>query len=102
VKSQPGIVIGTPGRTVSLMKEGHLDVSAASLLVLDEADKMLGVSFVEDLQAVRDGLPEERQTMLLSATFPEAVQEAAADWLTDPVCLRSKGTTQHPHASAPR
>lgn len=91
VRAQPGVVIGTPGRTASLIKEGRLELSATTLLVLDEADKMLGVSFEEDLEQVREQLPEQRRTMLLSATFPEAVQEAAAQWLDEPVCLRAKG-----------
>lgn len=90
LRAQPGVVIGTPGRTASLIKEGRLELSATTLLVLDEADKMLGVSFEEDLQEVGQRLPEQRRTMLLSATFPEAVQEAAAQWLDEPVCLRAK------------
>jgi ATP-dependent RNA helicase DDX5/DBP2 len=90
VTAQPGIVIGTPGRTASLIKENRLELSATTLLVLDEADKMLGVSFEEDLQEVGQRLPQQRRTMLLSATFPDAVQEAATQWLDDPVCLRAK------------
>jgi len=64
------VVVGTPGRLLDLLKRGVLDLSRLRTLVLDEADEMLSMGFIEDIEAIINETPAERQTALFSATLP--------------------------------
>ena len=75
------IVVGTPGRVKDLLKRGHLRLGDVKILVLDEADRMLEMGFIEDIEEIISHCPEERQTMLFSATIPKAVLSLAERFL---------------------
>ncbi|MGA9277452.1 DEAD/DEAH box helicase [Ilumatobacter sp.] len=79
------IVIGTPGRVLDHLKRGSLDLSNCGMVVLDEADEMLDMGFAEDLEAILDAAPPERQTVLFSATMPNRIDSIATRQLSDPV-----------------
>jgi ATP-dependent RNA helicase DeaD len=78
------VVVGTPGRLLDLIRQGHLDLSAVSTVVLDEADEMLSMGFAEDLEAILAATPVQRQTALLSATLPAGIRRLADQYLNDP------------------
>jgi ATP-dependent RNA helicase DeaD len=79
------IVVGTPGRVLDLLKERRLFVEWAEIFVLDEFDRMLDMGFIDDVQKIAAFLPGVRQTMLFSATIPDAIRRLAAKFLRDPV-----------------
>ncbi len=79
------VVVGTPGRVIDLMERGSLDLSAVEFFVLDEADEMLRMGFVEDVEKVLAALPTERQIALFSATMPEQIRRLAQAYLRNPV-----------------
>jgi ATP-independent RNA helicase DbpA len=79
------VVVGTPGRTLDHLQRGRLDLSGVVTLVLDEADRMLEMGFADEVQAILDELPAQRQSALFSATFPTALAELSLAWLKDPV-----------------
>lgn len=68
------IIVATPGRLLDQMNVLNLDFSHLKYLVLDEADRMLDMGFLPDVSKIVEGLPQERQTLLFSATMPEAIQ----------------------------
>ncbi len=81
------IVVGTPGRLIDLIDQGALDLGAVQTVVLDEADEMLSMGFADDLKTILDRVPDERQTVLLSATMPREIQHIARTYLRNPqVC----------------
>jgi superfamily II DNA/RNA helicase len=82
------VVVATPGRLLDLLERGDLDLSAIHTLVLDEADKLLDLGFVEALDTLLAALPEDRQTLLFSATLPEKVLALAARAPKEPVTVR--------------
>ena len=79
------IVIATPGRLISHISLGNIDLSKVSFFVLDEADRMLDMGFIDDIKQIVAQLPAERQTLLFSATMPAEIQKLAATILHDPV-----------------
>ena len=79
------IVVGTPGRVIDLMGRGALDLSRVEYFVLDEADEMLRMGFIDDVEAILARLPSERQVALFSATMPEAIRKVAQTYLRDPL-----------------
>lgn len=79
------IVVATPGRLLDLVEHNALGLSGATLLVLDEADRLLDLGFAEELQRVLALLPRQRQNLLFSATFPADVQQLATGLLREPV-----------------
>ncbi len=79
------IVVGTPGRTVDLIKRKQLKLSNVKWLVLDEADEMLNMGFKDELDKVLAVTPEEKQTLLFSATFPKEVERIARNYMHNPV-----------------
>ena len=87
------IVVGTPGRVMDHMRQGTLDVSGLRTLVLDEADEMLRMGFLEDVEWVLEQLPPTRQVVLFSATMPTEIRRLTRRYLTDPaeVTIRTKG-----------
>lgn len=78
------IVVGTPGRLLDLMDRKVLDLSAVRTVVLDEADEMLSMGFVEDIEAILKATPATRQTALFSATLPPAIRSLAGTYMRDP------------------
>jgi len=82
------IVVATPGRLIDLFERNAIDLRAVSTLVLDEADRMLDLGFADELDDILDELPEQRQNLLFSATFPKGVKELTNDFLTDPVNIK--------------
>jgi ATP-dependent RNA helicase DeaD len=78
------VVIGTPGRTLDLLQRRTLDLSYAKIVVLDEADEMLDMGFIEDIESILGHIPEQRQTMLFSATMPAPIQKLAKKYLKAP------------------
>src|SRR6266516_2741665 len=85
------IVVGTPGRLLDLVERRHLDLSAIRALVLDEADKMLDLGFLPDVERIIRRIPEQRQTMLFSATMPGDVVTLARRHMRRPVNIRAEG-----------
>ncbi len=69
------IVVGTPGRILDHMRRGTINTNNIRILVLDEADKMIDMGFIDDIETIERNMPEERQTLLFSATMPEALME---------------------------
>jgi len=78
------VVVGTPGRLIDLMKRGVLDLSAIRTVVLDEADEMLSMGFIEDIETILAATPAERQTALFSATMPAPMRRLADKYMRDP------------------
>jgi len=81
------IVIGTPGRLMDHMRRGTLDLSSVRTVVLDEADQMLDMGFIEDIQFILDQVPEERQIALFSATIPPRIRQLSKQYLRSPAVL---------------
>jgi ATP-dependent RNA helicase DeaD len=79
------VVVGTPGRVMDHMRRGTLDLESLHVLVLDEADEMLRMGFIDDVEWVLEQAPAERQIALFSATLPQAIQRIAKSYLRDPV-----------------
>jgi ATP-dependent RNA helicase DeaD len=79
------VVVGTPGRILDHIRRGSLDLSAVGYVVLDEADEMLDMGFIEDIETILTETPEGRQTALFSATFPPRIAQLAARHMSDPV-----------------
>ena len=85
------VVVGTPGRLLDLIAQGALDLGGVQTVVLDEADEMLSMGFVADIEAILDETPDARQTALLSATLPGGIKRLAERYLTDPASCRVEG-----------
>ena len=83
------IVVGTPGRLLDLASKGHLDLGHARTVVLDEADEMLDLGFLPDVEKLLALTPAGRQTMLFSATMPGAVVSLARSYMTQPTHIRA-------------
>ncbi len=79
------ILIATPGRLLDLMGQRRVRLDAVDFLVLDEADRMLDMGFVRDVRRIISALPKTRQSLLFSATMPDAVARLAGDILVDPI-----------------
>ena len=85
------IVVGTPGRLLDLVQRRHLDLSAVRALVLDEADRMLDLGFLPDVERIVRLTPQDRQTMLFSATMPSDVVTLARRHMRRPTHVRAEG-----------
>ncbi|MBK1786044.1 DEAD/DEAH box helicase [Prauserella cavernicola] len=79
------VVIATPGRALDHISRGTLSLGELSMVVLDEADEMLDMGFAEDIEAIFQDIPEQRQTMLFSATMPPRISGMVQHYLTEPV-----------------
>lgn len=86
----PQIIVATPGRLIDHMKRGTIQLSHISTIVLDEADEMLDMGFIDDINLIMGATPETRQTLLFSATIPKPIQELAENFLHDPKIIRMK------------
>ena len=87
------VVVGTPGRVIDHLQRGTLDLSQLRCLVLDEADEMLRMGFIDDVETVLKKTPETRQVALFSATMPTQIRRIAQTYLKDPVEIAIKSTT---------
>ena len=87
------VVVGTPGRVIDHLERGSLDLSELRMLVLDEADEMLRMGFIDDVEAVLKKTPETRQVALFSATMPAQIKRIAQTYLKDPVEIAIKAQT---------
>jgi superfamily II DNA/RNA helicase len=88
IKAGANVVVGTPGRVLDLMNQGELSLKQVSVLVLDEADRMLDLGFLPDVEKILSRTPSERQTMLFSATMPDAILTLGRRYLNQPVHIR--------------
>jgi ATP-dependent RNA helicase DeaD len=87
------VVVGTPGRLIDLMERNVLDLSGIKTVVLDEADEMLNMGFIEDVEAILKATPAERQTALFSATLPPRIRSLAERFMRDPQSVTIKRAT---------
>ncbi|WP_246247984.1 DEAD/DEAH box helicase, partial [Cellulomonas septica] len=83
------VVVGTPGRMIDLLKQRHLDLTRVRTVVLDEADEMLDLGFLPDVETLLAATPASRHTMLFSATMPGAVVAMARRYMTQPTHIRA-------------
>ena len=84
LKSGAHIVVGTPGRLLDLIKRKALKLDQIETLILDEADEMLNMGFLEDIESIISRVPEERQTLLFSATMPDAIKRIGVKFMKEP------------------
>ncbi len=88
------IVVGTPGRVIDLIERGVLKIDEIRWLVLDEADEMLDMGFKDDLETILSSTPDERQTLLFSATMPPFIAKVASNYMHDPIEIKIGRTNQ--------
>jgi ATP-dependent RNA helicase RhlE len=82
------ILVATPGRLLDLQQQGHLDLSTVQILVLDEADRMLDMGFIHDVKKVLALVPQDKQSLLFSATFSDEIRELANGLLRNPQSIQ--------------
>lgn len=92
LKRSVSVVVATPGRLLDHIRRGTIDLSHVECLVLDEADQMLHIGFLPEVEEIISHLPDERQTLLFSATIHEQVRELAARFLKNPVTVSIKSS----------
>ena len=92
LKKGADIVVGTPGRVLDHIRRRTLRFDQCRVLVLDEADEMLNMGFREDIETVIEALPQERQTVLFSATMPKPILEITSQYQTNPVHIKTPAT----------
>ncbi|VEG52522.1 DEAD/DEAH box helicase [Mycolicibacterium aurum] len=85
------VVVGTPGRLLDLAQQGHLQLGGLSVLVLDEADEMLDLGFLPDIERILKQIPAKRQAMLFSATMPDPIITLARTFMNQPTHIRAEG-----------
>lgn len=90
------VVVGTPGRLLDLAQQGHLQLGGLSVLVLDEADEMLDLGFLPDIERILRQIPADRQSMLFSATMPDPIITLARTFMVQPTHIRAEA----PHSAA--
>ena len=84
LKRRPQIIVGTPGRVMDHMERGTLKIDHVKMVVLDEADEMLDMGFIDDIVTILKSVPDERQTLLFSATMPRQILELTKKFQKDP------------------
>jgi ATP-dependent RNA helicase DeaD len=84
LRKNPPIVVGTPGRMIDQMKRGHLDIRGAGMVVLDEADRMLDMGFIEDIEYILERTPRDKQVSLWSATIDDRTLYLSRKHMKDP------------------
>jgi len=87
LKQKTHVVVGTPGRIIDHIDKGTFDTSNIKFLVIDEADEMLNMGFVEQIETIIRSLPKERVTMLLSATMPKDIETLCSKYMIDPTYI---------------
>ncbi|MET8053460.1 DEAD/DEAH box helicase [Streptosporangium sp. NPDC005286] len=99
LKQGVDVIVGTPGRLLDLVKQKHLDLSQIGTLVLDEADRMLDLGFLPDIERIIKLIPAERQTMLFSATLPGEIVALSRRYLTRPTHVRAENNDAEAEAT---
>ena len=87
------VVVGTPGRVMDHLKRGTLDLSQLKAFVLDEADEMLRMGFIDDIETILEATPRTQQSIFFSATMPRQIQRIAERYLTNPVQIKIESKT---------
>jgi ATP-dependent RNA helicase DDX41 len=87
LRQGPHIIAATPGRLLSMLNKGDINLRCCQYLCLDEADRLIDLGFEEDVRAIFDKFPYQRQTVLFSATMPRKIQEFALSALVDPIVV---------------
>jgi ATP-dependent RNA helicase DeaD len=95
------VVVATPGRAIDLSNRGALKLDDLEMIVLDEADEMLDMGFVEDIETLLDATPDTRQAVLFSATMPRRIETLAQKYLREPVTIRIRREAV-PEGEAPK
>ncbi|MCA1032955.1 DEAD/DEAH box helicase [Bacillus timonensis] len=90
LKKRPHIIVGTPGRILDHINRKTLRLQNIHTVVLDEADEMLNMGFIEDIETILSGVPEDHQTLLFSATMPGPIQRIAERFMTEPQIVKVK------------
>ncbi len=90
LKKKPHIIVGTPGRLLDHIKRKNIKLGGVHTVVLDEADEMLNMGFIEDIESILSTVPDERQTLLFSATMPDPIRKIAERFMHEPVLVRVK------------
>ncbi len=95
LKHKPQIIVGTPGRLMDHMRRKTIRLQQVAMVILDEADEMLNMGFIEDIETILRGVPEERQTLLFSATMPKPIQDLARRFMKNPefISIKNKEVT---------
>ena len=91
LKQKTHVVAGTPGRVYDHIRKGTLNLSKIKYLVIDEADRMLDMGFLDQVEVILNELPKERVTFLFSATLPEAVKRIASSYMQAPIHIEVNG-----------
>ena len=89
LKKRPQIIIGTPGRVMDHMRRRTLKLADLKMIILDEADEMLNMGFREDIDTILEKVPEEKQTILFSATMPKEILELTSKYLKNPLHIKA-------------
>ena len=84
LRANPDLIVATPGRLIDHLKNGAVDLRSVDTLVLDEADRMLDMGFAPQIDQIVSAIPRERQTLLFSATMPDAIEKMAREYMIDP------------------
>lgn len=92
LKQKTHVVVGTPGRVFDHIERGTLSLERIKYLVIDEADEMLNMGFIEQVEAIIKALPQNRMTMLFSATVPEKIKKLSLHYMRTPIDLEIKAT----------
>lgn len=90
LKKRPHIIVGTPGRLMDHMRRKTIRLDHIKVVILDEADEMLNMGFIEDIETILQEVPNERQTLLFSATIPKQIQDLAQKFMQQPEVIRVK------------
>ncbi len=90
MKKNPHIIVGTPGRLLDHIKRKTLNLTSVDTLVLDEADEMLNMGFIDDIESILETVPPTRQTLLFSATMPDPIRRIAERFMTEPEVIKVK------------
>ncbi len=90
LKKKPHIIVSTPGRLLDHIKRKNIKLGGVHTVVLDEADEMLNMGFIEDIELILSTVPDERQTLLFSATMPDPIRKIAERFMREPVLVRVK------------
>jgi ATP-dependent RNA helicase DeaD len=90
LKKYPHIIVGTPGRVLDHINRKTMRLDTVNTVILDEADEMLNMGFIEDIETILASTPSERQTLLFSATMPAPIQRMAEKFMKDPQIVRVK------------
>lgn len=90
LKKNPHIIVGTPGRLLDHINRRTMRLQTVNTVVLDEADEMLNMGFIEDIESILSNVPAEHQTLLFSATMPAPIKRIAERFMTNPEHVKVK------------